>query len=256
MLAQSVARDAEGVAHVVGLSGGKDSTALALALQEKEPRPYVFVYTPTGDELPEMTAHMSKLERLLGQSIISLTNGTLASVSRAQGMLPNCHARFCTRILKLKPYGAFMAAAAPAVSYIGLRDDEDDREGAQPGGDYAALKSAVRQDFPFRRWGWDVEQVWAYLVAKGVDIPERTDCARCPYQKLGEWWNLWAQHPEIYASAEADEAEFGHTYRSPQRDSWPASLAELRALFEGGRRPEVSLRMMEKRKGMCRRCSL
>lgn len=256
MLAETVARDAEGVAHVVGLSGGKDSTALALALQEKEPRPYVFVYTPTGDELPEMAAHMERLAVLLGQPIVELTNGTLASVSRAQGMLPNCHARFCTRILKLKPYGAFMASLAPVVSYIGIRDDEDEREGARPGGDYAALKNAVTQDFPFRRWGWGLDEVWGYLNARGIAIPERTDCARCPYQKLGEWWNLWAQHPAIYASAEADEAEFGHTYRSPQRDSWPASLAELREMFEAGEKPEVSLRMMEKRKGMCRRCSL
>lgn len=252
----AVARDAAGVAHIVGLSGGKDSTALALALREKESRPYTYVYTPTGDELPEMTEHMAGLAVLLGQPIVELTNGTLASVSRQQRMLPNCFARFCTRILKLKPYGQFMAAAAPAVSYIGLRDDEDDREGARPGGDYGALRSEVTQDFPFRRWGWGLEEVWAYLNDRGISVPERTDCARCPYQKLGEWWNLWSQHPEIYASAVADEAEFGHTYRSPGRDKWPASLAELRAEFEAGRRPEISLRMMEKRKGMCRRCSL
>lgn len=249
-------RDADGVAHIVGLSGGKDSVCLALALREKEPRPYTYVFTPTGDELPEMVAHMEKVEALLGVPLVRLTNGTLASVIRDNGMLPNHRARFCTRILKLKPYGAFMAKASPAVSYIGIRDDEDEREGARPGGDYAARKTEVTQDFPFQRWGWGLEEVWAYLSAKGVTIPERTDCARCPYQRLGEWYNLWLRHPDIYADAEADETRAGHTFRSAQRDSWPASLADLRRRFEAGDKPEVSLRMMEKRVGMCRACSL
>ena len=43
--------------HVVALSGGKDSTALALRLAEIEPREYIYVCTPTGNEPPEMFAH-------------------------------------------------------------------------------------------------------------------------------------------------------------------------------------------------------
>ena len=37
--------------HIIALSGGKDSTALALRLAEVEPREYEYVFTPTGDEL-------------------------------------------------------------------------------------------------------------------------------------------------------------------------------------------------------------
>lgn len=256
MTETTILRDAGGVAHIVGLSGGKDSVCLALALREREPRPYTYVFTPTGDELPEMVAHMARVESLLGQPLVRLTNGTLASVMREQGMLPNHRARFCTRILKLKPYGEFMKRAAPAVSYIGIRADEDDREGARPGGDYAAIETKVKQDFPFQRWDWGLEDVWAFLNNKGIEIPERTDCARCPYQRLGEWYNLWLNHPAIYADAVADEVRTGHTFRSDQRDAWPAALADLRKMFAAGTIPERSLRMMEKRKGMCRACSL
>jgi len=49
--------------HVIALSGGKDSTALALALHEREPRDYDYVITPTGNELPAMKVHWAKLER-------------------------------------------------------------------------------------------------------------------------------------------------------------------------------------------------
>jgi 3'-phosphoadenosine 5'-phosphosulfate sulfotransferase (PAPS reductase)/FAD synthetase len=254
--ANLVRRDECGIAHIVGVSGGKDSTCLAVALKEREPRPYTYIYTPTGDELPPMKEHMRRLEELLGQPIIELTNGTLASVIEQNRMIPNCHARFCTRLLKLKPAGWFYEAMAPVVAYVGLRDDEDEREGTRPGGDSASLMARVSHDYPFQRWGWGIEEVWGFLDERGICIPERTDCARCPYQRLGEWWNLWHDYPHLFASAEADEARWGHTYRSDQRDSWPASLAQLRARFEAGLIPERSLRMMEKRRGMCRACSM
>lgn len=242
--------------HVVALSGGKDSTCLALALREREPRAYLYVCTPTGDELPAMLAHWSALEERLGQPVIRLANGTLNRVIYDNMMLPNTHARFCTRILKLRPFAEFMKMQAPAVAYVGLRADEDDREGTRPGGDGVALSVKVTYDFPLRRWGWGLDDVQAYLLSRKIVIPERTDCARCPYQRLGEWYNLWHDHPAIYADAEGDELVFGHTFRSDQRDSWPAGLTELRHLFEAGHVPARSLRMMEKRRNMCRACSL
>lgn len=251
-----ILRDENGIAHIVPVSGGKDSTCLALALKEKEPRSYNYIFTPTGDELPEMIAHIHKLEGLLGQSIIRLTNGTLASQIQANNMLPNVFARWCTRLLKLRPAGKFYEQFAPVICYVGIRNDEDEREGTRPGGDSASIGTEVTQVFPFQRWGWGYDEVWAFLDERKITIPARTDCARCPYQKLGEWYNLWLNYPEIYMDAEADEIVWGHTYRSDTRDSWPASLRELRLLFESGKVPERSLRMMEKRRGMCRACSL
>lgn len=251
----SILRDSDGIAHIVPVSGGKDSTCLALALLEREPRPYNYVFTPTGDELPAMDAHMENLERMLGRSIIRLTNGTLASQIVANRMLPNFRARWCTRLLKLRPFGKFYTEHAPVACYVGIRDDEDEREGTRPGGDSAAVGADVRQVFPFQHWGWGIDEVWEFLDKRGVDIPERTDCARCPYQKLGEWYNLWVNHPEIYADAQLDEELYAHTFRSPGRDSWPASLAELRDRFERGDIPERSLRMMENRRDMCSVCS-
>ena len=255
-IAEVAPRDAEGVAHIVGLSGGKDSTCMALALREKEPRPYTYVYTPTGDELPEMDAHMRKIESIIRQPVWRITNGTLAAQTERKKALPNSRMRWCTPALKLKPFGWFMKAVAPCVAYVGLRADEDEREGTRPGGDSAPAATESTQDFPFQRWGWGEEEVWAYLNDLGITIPDRTDCARCPFQKLGEWYNLWLNHRDIYASAMADEFRHGHTYRSDSRDTWPASLHLLAKRFNEGDIPERSLRMMDKRKGMCRACSL
>lgn len=245
--------------HVVALSGGKDSTAMALRLAEVEPRDYVFAITPTGDELPPMLAHWRKLEGLLGTKLTMLTSGSsLQGLIRRQNALPNWRMRWCTRMLKIEPFNAFLFANVPAVSYVGLRADEPDsvRRGTVFG-----KAEGVEQRFPLREWGWGLDDVWGYLESRAIEIPQRTDCSRCFYQTLGEWWELWRSYPELYSEAERDEASTGHTFRSPQRDSWPAGLEPLRLEFEKDRVPrgakaQGTFAGMDERPSMCRVCSL
>lgn len=207
---------------------------MALRLAEIEPRVYEYVITPTGDELPEMFAHWRHLSELLGAPLVPITSGfTLSSLIDHFGALPNWRQRWCTRVLKLEPFQAYLLRKVPAVSYVGLRADEGERAGAVYG-----PVDGVTQRYPLREWGWKVADVLAYLDQRGVEIPARTDCARCFFQRLGEWWRLWKEHPDAFADAEAQELAIGHTFRSPGRDTWPAGLRELRAEFERGRTPK------------------
>src|SRR3954470_20114117 len=184
--------------HVVALSGGKDSTALAVLLSEREPRDYTYVCTPTGDELPEMFEHWRRLGERLGKPVVPVMAHTgLNGVIEEENCLPNNRMRFCTRSLKIEPYRRWLtkqAAQGPVVSYVGLRADEEGRAG----GAYHDI-AGVTMRFPLREWGWGRAQVLSYLEQRGVSIPERTDCARCYHQRLGEWWRLWHGSPEIYA---------------------------------------------------------
>jgi hypothetical protein len=250
-------RDDDNVLHVVALSGGHDSTALALLLQECEPRPYNYVCTPTGNELPPMIAHWLHLGEILGRRVYPLMAGTLHGVIRRERMLPNFRARFCTRILKIEPYRKFLinqAASGPVVSYVGLRADEPGRAG----GAYHDIAN-VTMRFPLREWGFGEADVQATLVRFGVVCPNRTDCGDCYHQRVGEWFETWRDYPEVAAAAVALEAEIGGTYRSPGRDSWPVPLADLFAAFAAGRVPTASLARMERERmavGECRVCSL
>lgn len=45
-------------------------------------------------------------------------------------------------------------------------------------------------------------------------------------------------NPDEYEKGVALEAQMGHTFRSPQRDSWPAGLAEMRERFARGDIPQ------------------
>lgn len=84
--------------HVVALSGGKDSTAMALRLAEVEPRDYTYVCTPTGDELPEMWAHWRRLSEMLGKPLVPVIGGTLKGIIQEEGCLPNFRMRFCAGV--------------------------------------------------------------------------------------------------------------------------------------------------------------
>lgn len=230
--------------HIVGLSGGKDSTAMALRLAEVEPRDYEYICNETGDELPEMLEHWAKLEKLLGKPLHKVRHSTdLNGLIAEMRMLPNFRARWCTRILKIEPTIEYMASLpADSVLYVGLRADEEERQGL--------FGEDITIDFPMRRWGWRECDVWSYLASRGVTIPQRTDCARCYGQRIGEWRDLWLKHPRIYENAAQQERASGHTFRSDGRDTWSASLDFLAMEFAAGR--PVRERKTEK----CRVCSL
>lgn len=242
--------------HIIALSGGKDSTAMALRLKEIEPQIFEncrLICTPTGDELPEWFEHMKLLGQLLETPITPIMGGTLSGLVEKWNALPNWRQRWCTRVLKIEPFAAFlMKCPKPAVSYVGLRADEPERDG----GDYARVPD-VELRFPLREWGWGVNDVLAYLDQSNVRIPERTDCGRCFFQTLGEWWRLWKDNPDIYEDAERQEIATGYTWRSPGRDSWPTSLADLRKEFERGRVPQGNPGQFDLFRGMqCRVCRL
>ncbi len=237
---------------VIGLSGGKDSTAMALRLAEIEPRNYEYLCTPTGNELPELFDHLDNLERLLRSPIKRLGCGKdLFQVIEEQKMIPNWRARFCTRILKIEPtIEYFKGLRSDSVLYVGLRADEEEREGL--------FGEDIKIRYPMREWGWGIDDVYSYLSEKRVDVPDRTDCGVCFYQRLGEWWNLWKFHPDFYRQGEQTEERFNYTFRSPQRDKQPTSLKSLRKKFELGYVPRGADCQLElfSSASKCRVCSL
>lgn len=238
--------------HIVALSGGKDSTAMAIRLAEIEPREYVYICTPTGDELPEMEFHWRKLSQILKQPILRLhdpKHPTIYDLIDEFKMLPNWRARWCTRILKIEAAQQFYNLVKPAVIYVGLRADEQNRKGNK------LFDADIEQRCPMQEWGWGIDAVWGYLKEKNMAIPRRTDCAMCFYQRIGEWWNLWNDHPEYYQRISDIEDKIGHTLLSPGKwkGSWPHKLSDLAAEFAAGRVPRGVNLAPEKQ---CRVCSL
>lgn len=146
------------VRHVLGISGGKDSAALALYMNQLYPELDIEYYTSdTGKELDETYALIERLDVLLKKPILRLQGADGSDhapfdhfLTRYGGYLPSANSRWCTKKLKLEPFEKFVGDT-PVVSYVGIRGDEE-REG------YISKKSNIQSIFPFRQniWSEDV----------------------------------------------------------------------------------------------------
>lgn len=234
--------------HFVPSSGGKDSTTLLLHLWEIEPEGIQPVITPTGDELPEMEDHWARLEEMT-KPFIRLPCPSLMELIEKFSALPNWRQRWCTRLIKIVPFEAFiLRQQSPCMINVGLRADEPDevRSGME-----MEPNPNIKQRWSLREWGWGINEVIDYLKRRNIIVPARTDCGCCFFQRIHEWFELWERHPDRWRHYEGLEVKIGHTFRSPGRDTWPASLEGMRKEFERGRRP-----LVRGSKKHCRVCSL
>tara|TARA_Y100001935_G_scaffold184304_1_gene152901 strand:- start:6157 stop:7353 length:1197 start_codon:yes stop_codon:yes gene_type:complete len=157
------------VRHVLGISGGKDSAALALYMREHFPEIELDLYScDTGRELDETYELIDNLEAYLGVEVRKLhavetegmtkpnfeTNEELSPfdylLNDYGGFLPSTYSRWCTKDLKLKPFEQYIGDE-PTISYVGIRGDEH-REA------YVSRKPNVQTIFPFKKniWSFDV----------------------------------------------------------------------------------------------------
>jgi len=158
------------VQHVIGISGGKDSCALAIYLNNKYPQMDFNYYTAdTGKELKETYALIKQLENELGVKIktlehIDFENQNLESVfdfylQQYDNYLPSTMARWCTKKMKILPFEKWIDNR-PTISYVGIRGDED-REG------YISTKPHIQSIFPFRKNIWSVDVIIRFIKAEG-----------------------------------------------------------------------------------------
>ncbi|GKT08380.1 phosphoadenosine phosphosulfate reductase family protein [Desulforhabdus sp. TSK] len=198
-------RDNKKVRHILSLSGGKDSAALAVHMRGRvEGMEYIF--HDTGKELPETYEYLDRLEAYLGVKIVRTTFGTTFDdlLRRYGGMLPSNNRRWCTKMMKLKPFEDYVGSD-PCINYIAIRADED-RVG------YISHKPNIKAIFPFRDEGISYPDVIRILKDSGIGLPpfmewgrSRSGCYFCFYQQKIEWVRLKHKHPDYYEMAKAYE---------------------------------------------------
>lgn len=216
--------------HIVPVSGGKDSSALAVYLRQRNPEvKFEYVFSDTGVELPETYDYLARLENVLGIEIARVsamdlfdvpekpgrTAFDIALYEHFAGFLPSPRARWCTRMMKIAPFERFVGTDR-AYSYIGIRADEN-RAGYLGTGTAGAKPVVISERpnitpvYPYRDDAIGLDEVGRILDSAGLGLPDyyewrsRSGCYFCFYQQIGEWQGLKERHPELYEKAKAYE---------------------------------------------------
>ncbi|MFP8894578.1 phosphoadenosine phosphosulfate reductase family protein [Chryseobacterium sp. EZn1] len=157
------------VRHVMGISGGKDSGALAIYLFEKYPHLDIeYYFTDTGKELQETYDLIRNIETHTGKKVIRIEAAEKSHedpfdhfLKLYGGYLPSSNARWCTKKLKLEPFEDWVGDDL-VVSYVGIRGDED-REG------YISRKGNIQSIFPFRKNIWSEDVISKVLKNSNIE---------------------------------------------------------------------------------------
>ena len=200
--------------HILGLSGGKDSAALAVHMNQTHPELNIeYFFTDTGYELKETYDFLNKLKTRLDKPIhyINPRNSFDYFLKKYNNFLPSATARWCTIEMKLKSMEAWLKPALDdgqeIITYVGIRYDERGRVGYKPTNDL------IKAKFPFIEDCIDKDGVMEILDSSGLGLPDyykwrsRSGCTFCFFQKRSEWIGLKENHPEAWEHAKSLEKE-------------------------------------------------
>ena len=198
--------------HVLGLSGGRDSAALAVYMRQHNPGIEIeYFFTDTGKELPEVYEYLGRLEGFLGQRIRMLNPDRDFDfwLKQYNDFLPSAQTRWCTRQLKLRPFEQWVRPLLEdnkkIYSYVAIRSDEEYREG------YSSKHKNLIIKLPFKDAGIDKADVLDILEGAGLGLPKyyswrtRSGCTFCFFQQKIEWVRLKEHHPNAFEEAKAYE---------------------------------------------------
>jgi 3'-phosphoadenosine 5'-phosphosulfate sulfotransferase (PAPS reductase)/FAD synthetase len=198
--------------HVLGLSGGRDSAALAVFMRQHYPELDIeYFFTDTGKELPEVHEYLGRLEGFLGKPILRLNPDRDFDfwLKQYNDFLPSPQTRWCTRQLKLRPFERWLRPMLDdgdtVFSYVAIRSDEEFREG------YSSRHENLIVRLPLKQAGIDKPGVLEILEAAGLGLPKyyswrtRSGCTFCFFQQKIEWVRLREHHPEAFEAAKAYE---------------------------------------------------
>ena len=200
--------------HILGLSGGKDSAALAVHMNNKYPDLDIeYFFTDTGYELEETYDFLNKLKTRLDKPIhyINPRNSFDYYLKKYNNFLPSQTARWCTIEMKLKSMETWLKPALDEgqeiITYVGIRYDERGRVGYKPTNDL------IKAKFPFIEDCIDKEGVIEILESSGLGLPDyykwrsRSGCTFCFFQKRSEWIGLKENHPKAWEHAKSLEKQ-------------------------------------------------
>lgn len=202
-------------AHILALSGGKDSTALALHIKKNYPnihKKIQYVFYDTGCDLKETYDYLHKIEVYLNKEITYIKpEVSFEDMLNKTKMIPTIFRRWCTIELKIKPSNKFLKHKIQDEKidkiklYVGIRSDEKHRKGIVLKTNFE--KRYIEPIYLFIKDGITKSDVENILLNSGINYPDyytwrkRNGCFFCPYQTIYDWICLYENHPDLFYKA-------------------------------------------------------
>ena len=238
--------------NVISVSGGKDSTALALLMVERNLPIDMAIYARTGMEFPETEELIAKLDEFLfrerGVHITILQHpkgfewlmfdepkqkpGTL-KMRAERGITPygngwpGARVRWCTGQLKahlIHKEIKRIKGERDVIQYIGIAADEAQR--------------CKELRYPLVEWNITEAEALKICYERGFDfgslyeIYHRCSCWCCPFQRVNELRQLRHHHPELWSRLldmdNRAKAQFGLTALGVFKKNWSVQRYEER----------------------------
>jgi len=229
--------------YLVGLSGGKDSTAVMLWVIHESaypPESVEFVFSPTGLEAPVTLQYIDFLSGHIQNAGYAPIRHILPpmdffQLAEHKHRFPSRKAQFCTDHLKIRPLRAYIATIPDQViSISGTRADESTARAELP---ERAFDKAGHQVFrPILTWS--EADVFAYL--QKYHIPrnplydlgfKRVGCLPCINSRKQELHLLATHFPEIITRIRNAEHRLGVSFYA--RTFVPATHRTWHAEYKG-----------------------
>jgi len=92
--------------------------------------------------------------------------------------------RWCTLEWKVKPIKYWCADNGNPEQLIGIAADESHR---QPGANRPLVDAYLTR-----------ENCISIIEKEGLDVPRKSGCYICPFQRPSGWRELWSNHPDLF----------------------------------------------------------
>lgn len=231
--------------HVVSFSGGKDSTAMLLKMQELGMQIDLVLFCDTGLEFPQLYEHIHKVSENTGLKITTLKSEYSFEYlmlekpfkrrnEKYKGKLGRSWAhnryRWCTKMLKTDPREKFLRKIKKdfdIIEYIGIAADETHRLNRE-------CNKRDGKRLPLVEWNMTEADCLEYCYGKGYDWGglyekfSRVSCWCCPLQPLDELRILYSDFPKLWEQLKKWDNATWRTFRA----EWSVEQLERRFDFE------------------------
>jgi len=203
----------------ISFGAGVNSTAMTIMLVNQGWHGDV-VFADTGAEWPETYCFIDYFEqdwlrpRALGVTRLgpeyrkdkrARQVASLIEFCEHYAMLPLAAVRWCTTLFKVEPLQGYHGGEA----LIGFAADEAHR--------------AKGRRAPLIEAGITRKGCIEIIRAEGLDVPQKSGCYICPFQRNDQWHELWHRHPDLIERAPKLE-ELADARRRLKGQTWGATL--------------------------------